>query len=229
MFIIYIFIIIIFGIILYTAILYFDFKITKYQKISGKNFFETYNNKGYLGEFLIFKQLKKLDKNLKILTNVYVPIGENKYSEIDILLLHETGIYTIESKNFTGWIYGSEFDEKWTQVYSKFYKYKFNNPVIQNKNHIKHLSEYLNIDEIYFKNYIVFGEQCRIKKSYVDYDNIRLLKRHSLNKIIKTEFNVSEKIFSNKHINIMYEELKKLTKKSNIVKEEHINNIKNNI
>ena len=40
---------------------------------------------------------------------------------------------------------------------------------------------------------------------------------------------VSEKIFSNKHINIMYEELKKLTKKSNIVKEEHINNIKNNI
>ena len=50
-----------------------------------------------------------------------------------------------------------------------------------------------------------------------------------LKSVRKTEFNVSEKIFSNKHINIMYEELKKLTKKSNIVKEEHINNINNNI
>lgn len=104
-------------------------------------------------------------KHYRILQNVYVPRGGGT-SEIDVLLLHETGIYVIESKNLSGSIYGEN-------RYSQWLRYKrneeipdqFPNPVRQNEGHIKALCHFLNIQagHIPVYSYIVFGNKANIE------------------------------------------------------------------
>ena len=63
---------------------------------------------------------------------------ENKSSQIDHILFHTSGIYVIETKNFSGRIYGKESDKAWTQVLAKGkVKNKFYSPVLQNQKHIE--------------------------------------------------------------------------------------------
>lgn len=103
-------------------------------------------------------------KHYRILQNVYVPRGGGT-SEIDVLLLHETGIYVIESKNLSGSIYGEN-------RYSQWLRYKrneeipdqFPNPVRQNEGHIKALCHFLNIQagRVPVYSYIVFGNKANI-------------------------------------------------------------------
>ena len=54
--------------------------------------------------------LKVKGYNGNILHNLYIPYNNGKTSEIDILFITKKGIFVIESKNYSGWIYGSEKD-----------------------------------------------------------------------------------------------------------------------
>lgn len=47
--------------------------------------------------------------------NVYVPT-RGRTTGIDVLMLHERGILIIESKNYSGWRFGSAGQKQWTQV-----------------------------------------------------------------------------------------------------------------
>lgn len=70
--------------------------------------------KGYIGEFEVLSQiLKSVEGKFKILMNLKVPI-EGKTTEIDLLMLHETGIYVFEVKNYKGIIYGDMNGKRWT-------------------------------------------------------------------------------------------------------------------
>ena len=52
------------------------------------------------------------------------------------------GIFSIETKNYKGQIYGSESSAKWTQnIYG--HKYSFMNPIYQNYAHVKALNALL--------------------------------------------------------------------------------------
>ena len=62
-------------------------------------------------------------------------------------MIHEKGIFVIESKNYSGWIFGNERDKKWTQVLANGDKNYFFNPILQNKIHIK----YNKLSYIYLK------------------------------------------------------------------------------
>ena len=56
--------------------------------------------KGYYGEYLVFFELyKKMAGNGKILMNLNIPTENGGTTEIDLLLIHETGIYVFEIKN----------------------------------------------------------------------------------------------------------------------------------
>ena len=53
--------------------------------------------KGYYGEYLVFKKLyPKLSGCCKILMNLQIPTGDGRTTEIDLLLIHETGLLPIE-------------------------------------------------------------------------------------------------------------------------------------
>lgn len=107
------------------------------------------NDKGHYGEYLAKYALgnNNVAGYLKILCNVYVPY-QGKTSEIDIILIHEKGIYVLESKNYSGWIFGSAEQKNWTQCFNKNKKYQFYNPILQNQTHINALSNFLKLPKI---------------------------------------------------------------------------------
>ena len=120
-----------------------------------------YKNKGQFGEYLIEFAITNhnVPGQLYVFRNLYVPYQQG-YSEIDLLLLHERGIFVFESKNYSGWIFGSETDLQWTQTFPNGEKYHFYNPIRQNRKHIKALSAFLNLPVNCFFSCIVFSERC---------------------------------------------------------------------
>ena len=100
----------------------------------------------------------------KILRNVYVPV-RGGYSEIDVLLLHETGVYVFESKNVSGSVYGDENHPQWQRFKSNSEKDFFPNPIMQNEGHINALCDFLQLDKFQFRVFsiIVFGLKSKLK------------------------------------------------------------------
>lgn len=49
-------------------------------------------------------------------------------TEVDLIYINTSGIYVIESKNYSGWIFGDFKQKYWTQTF-KTEKHKFYNPV----------------------------------------------------------------------------------------------------
>lgn len=67
-------------------------------------------------------------RHYKILRNVYVPTIDG-YSEIDVLLLHETGIYVFESNNLSESVYGDEKHPQWQRYKTNGEKGPIPNPM----------------------------------------------------------------------------------------------------
>ena len=101
------------------------------------------------------------------LWDLYIPKPDGGYAQIDVLMIHETGIYVIECKNYTGWIFGSENNLYWYQTLysgkSGVRKESFYNPILQNKSHINAVSDYLNFQKEYINSCIVFGREAVLK------------------------------------------------------------------
>lgn len=104
------------------------------------------------------------ERHYKILRNVYVPTIDG-YSEIDILLLHETGIYVFESKNLSGSVYGDEKHPQWQRYKTNGEKDTIPNPILQNKRHIDNLCVFLKQNKYQFRAFsmIVFGNKSKLK------------------------------------------------------------------
>ena len=98
---------------------------------------EQRQKKGTIGERKIYAILENLKGSKGMLPNCYLPLENGKTTEIDLILIHESGIYVIESKNFGGWIFGNDTQKFWTQSFSDgrggSKKYKFYNPLWQNE------------------------------------------------------------------------------------------------
>jgi len=60
----------------------------------------------------------------------------NGTTQIDQIVVSPYGVFVIEVKNMSGWIFGRENQQYWTQVLYKR-KYKFFNPIKQNQHHIR--------------------------------------------------------------------------------------------
>ena len=70
---------------------------------------------GEHGEKLTERELKfirLLGRKGKILRNVYIPKDNGETTEIDIVYITQKGIFVIESKNYSGWIFGNEKDQQ---------------------------------------------------------------------------------------------------------------------
>ena len=98
--------------------------------------------KGYYGEFLVFSELyPNLPGECKILMNINIPTAYGKTTEIDLLLIHETGLYVFEMKHYKGTIYGKPYEQYWTQYFRTAPNQRFRSPIAQNQYHINALSK----------------------------------------------------------------------------------------
>lgn len=119
--------------------------------------------KGYYGEFLVFCELyPHLPGNCKILMNINIPTVHGKTTEIDLLLLHESGLYVFEMKHYKGTIYGKPHEQNWTQYFRTAPNQRFRSPIAQNQYHIDALKKI--VPDIPIHSYIVFtSDECDLR------------------------------------------------------------------
>ena len=110
--------------------------------------------RGKRGEQRIFSILKRLPDEYYIWNDIV--IQRNGYSvQIDHVVVSPYGIFVIETKNYTGWIYGNDTSDQWTKnMYG--YRYHFGNPVKQNHSHVKALANLFCMSENSFIPIVVF-------------------------------------------------------------------------
>ncbi|QYY37413.1 nuclease-related domain-containing protein [Ruficoccus sp. ZRK36] len=96
--------------------------------------------KGWLGEKMTSLGIwATLDKQCYPRFHDVIAPSTNGTTQIDHVIVSRVGIFVIETKNYSGWIFGGEKQAKWTQsLYGK--KSSFQNPLHQNYRHIKCLS-----------------------------------------------------------------------------------------
>ena len=96
---------------------------------------------GKAGESRIVSILSNFEHDGIVFNDVII---QGKYGtvQIDHILVSVYGIFVIETKTYSGWIFGNENSENWTQVLYRERHY-FRNPILQNYSHIKALRKLL--------------------------------------------------------------------------------------
>ena len=175
--------------------------------------------RGFMGEFWVKQELKKLPKDKYIILNDIMIKSSKGTHQIDHIIISKYGIFVVEMKNYYGLITGEEHQNKWTQHLGKN-KYYFNNPIHQNYGHIKALEELLNLSEDKFISIICISNQAKLKvkaKNVTQLDFVNDLIKSYNNEIIIEELSkIKNKIEQN---NITDKEIRK----------SHIKNIKNTV
>ncbi|KOS63460.1 NERD domain-containing protein [Lysinibacillus agricola] len=204
-----------------------NYRKSVYYKLTKNNFFAVKLNKGRNGEYLTSKIIEKHAlQSHKQLLNVYVPKrNSDELTEIDLLYIDRTGLYVIESKNYSGWIFGNETQQQWTQTMPNKKKYKFFNPIRQNATHIRAIQDFLELPKEAIHSIIVFSERCTLKKVIVTSQNVHVIKREDLRRFIQTQKQTATQFFSQDDIQTIYNKLVPQMQVSNEVKKQHIQTI----
>ena len=119
--------------------------------------------KGKRGEKLVAGRLRKgLPDEYRILNDIYLPLPDGTTTQIDHIVVSQYGVFVVETKTYSGWIFGDEKSGEWTQsIYHK--KSRFQNPMRQNYKHICALADNLGIDKSYFIGVVAFTGDCTFK------------------------------------------------------------------
>lgn len=206
---------------------YQKYQKSEYKVASGNNFIQTVFNAGNYGEFHTYLKLEKLEGNNRLMTNLYLPKADGSTTEVDLIMIAETGIYVYESKNYSGWIFGNEKQKNWTQSLPNKQKNKFYNPIWQNNGHISALKHTLEMEtpEIY-KSYIIFSERCTLKKITVTSESVKVIKRDDLVASMKKDMAESDKILTGDEVEVIYQKLQQYVLADEAMKLKHIESVK---
>lgn len=145
------------------------------------------NNTGNKGEYLISLELDKLGGHSKTVFNVNLPNGK-KGTEADIIYINSSGVYVIESKNYSGRIYSKADNNQWTQTLISAVgtvKNKFYNPIWQNEKHLNAIKRLLRkYEDIPIYSFVVFGDNATIQ---TDIEGENVISTKDITTKIKTE------------------------------------------
>lgn len=110
------------------------------------------SSSGLQGEAIVNNLIEKVITN-KVLsamsnvshyTSVLLTNDNDELTEIDHLIVSPVGVFVIESKNYSGYIFGSQHQAKWTQTLTGR-KTQFMNPLRQNYKHCLAVSRLLGV------------------------------------------------------------------------------------
>lgn len=208
------------------------YKKSSYYQITKTPFLSVYRDTGRYGEYLTYKHLMHLEaEGAKFLFNVYIPKADGTTSEIDVMMICSQGIFVFESKNYSGWIFGSENSKNWYQTLpsgrGKSHKEPFYNPVMQNRSHITHLSAFLE-EPIPTHSVIVFSDRCTLKNVQLKSHNISVIQRSDVAPVVaEICSHFSNAQLSENKISAIYNKLYPLTQVDDTVKTQHITNVVN--
>lgn len=150
--------------------------------------------KGWFGEKSISNRLVKLDSEKYIILNdIILKTEKGTLTQIDHIVVSTFGIFVIETKNYKGWIFGSEKAERWSQVVYKNKSF-FRNPVKQNWAHVYALKYLLsNHSNLKYIPVVVFAGSAVLKQItsnvpvIYDYEMLNFIKEYSSEECISFE------------------------------------------
>ncbi|MBO7489515.1 MAG: NERD domain-containing protein [Bacteroidales bacterium] len=177
-------------------------------------------SKGKSGEIRISNILSRLPDDYHIFNDVY--LNNNGYSsQIDHVIISQYGVFVIETKNYSGDVYGSENAEYWTQ-YLQGEGYKFRNPIKQNQSHVVAIKNVLHI------------ASCNITPIVVFLNKVDL--HCSTSSAVLYAGQLDNYILSHKEILFPKDSVERLTQRLNTVmvkdperEQEHVKNVRQNI
>lgn len=159
------------------------------------------------------------------LHNVYVPMA-NDTTEVDAVYVTAKGIFVFESKDYSGWIFGSDTQKQWMQTFPNGSKNPFPNPIWQNDVHIQCLGEFLKW-KIPFFSFVVFSDNCEIKKMSVVKSQAKVIQQFQLPEAVANTFNALPDVFSDEQMQTIWQALYPLTQKTAAEKDAHVANVQN--
>lgn len=132
----------------------------------ARAFFRRPGVKGWLGERRVASALERQlpDDDYDVFHDVYLPRPDGRgTAQIDHLIVSRFGIFAIETKNMTGWIFGDENGRQWTQtIYRK--KSRFQNPIHQNAMHVRAVASAFQIAPEKLYNLVIFAGEAELKR-----------------------------------------------------------------
>lgn len=174
---------------------------------------------GWFGEHWTRKALNKLSKDkYKIINNLFISVNGSTH-QIDHVIISPYGIFSIETKQYNGYITGNKYDKNWVRHAGKN-KYYYTNPIRQNYGHCKALVELLNIDELKVHNIVCIPSKAKLK---IEHDGELVGYETIINKILSYKDEVID------NVSDIYNLLIKNNNKDKTIKKEHIEKIKNTI
>ena len=184
---------------------------------------------GKYGEDLIARKLKWakiFGFSGLVLRNVYIPAELGETTEVDLIYITKKGLFIIESKNYSGWIFGRERDRYWTQSMPDRSKNRFFNPILQNRGHIKWLKDFLHNETIPCFSLIVFSERCELKQLQFYDENCKVIHRGDLFLTVRSMWKrLPDKLDKKQRKNI-YASLSVLQNADEAMKQQHIDRIR---
>ena len=182
------------------------------------------STKGDWGESRVAKRLRKLKGEEYLVLNDLLLKTNRGSSQIDHIVISQYGIFVIETKNYSGWIFGNEKSEDWTQsIYRK--KTKFRNPIKQNWSHIYALKDVLSdYKQATYHPIVVFTGNAELKNIE---SSIPVIYDHQLIRVIKEKARIP---------NLSIEQVKSIAIRLNDIniqyrkaKKQHVRQVRNHV
>lgn len=183
--------------------------------------YNTPERKGARGERRVHNALSSvLDENeYRVLSDLILPVAGST-TQLDHLVLSRFGIFVIETKNMSGWIFGSADQTKWTQVQKGGKRRSFQNPLRQNHAHVKAVESILEVDPKVLHNFVVFTGSAEPKTDMPE--NVAWGLR-DLGKLIAVRRQI---VFSDLQLNAFVETLQGQALENNrAVRSQHLQNL----
>lgn len=183
-------------------------------------------DEGSWGEICLAELLKNRMPDAAIFQNIYVPL-DGGTTELDVVLVGQTGIYVLESKAYGGKIYGHPENQKWIQYLGRA-KHSFYNPVKQNENHCRALSQALPVPRDCMHSCIVFENRADLSKvSQPIGDDYIVCNRNRLISALQRIVSVRPPVFSQGDIVSICHKLEDWSRMDGGVKRQHIQQVQN--
>ncbi|HDR6247408.1 TPA: NERD domain-containing protein [Bacillus cereus] len=179
--------------------------------------------KGKAGEKLVKRILSKLDsQSYCVLHDVTVNTEYGDTTQIDHIVIAETGVFVIETKNYEGWIYGSEKAARWTQgIFRK--KSSFQNPFRQNYKHIKAI-EWVMQQQLPCISIAAFHPKCSLKRVNVSSKDKHVLYYNDLKKCIESYTDLQN---TNDEVNHIYQTMLRANITDKGIEKKHVKYLQN--
>ena len=208
------------AVIIFVIILFFIIKSISTQKAD--------DNKdpaiiGKDGESDVSLILRSLPQEYLVINDVIIPDQitdpNKKYTtQIDHVIVSPFGVFVIETKNYSGWIFGDEKSIKWKQTFKTTEAHYLYNPIKQNWGHTYALAERLNLNIRVFKPIVVFSNDCELHIS----STTPVVYMSQLKGVI-LEF--TREIIPRKEVPLIYDRLYNLDLNGEEIEERHIHSI----